>query len=297
MIIGITIFVYSCILLCITMILQIRSIAFETETETLIIPSNRPYLKSYEFSEIPKIIWTYWDGPTIPESVEACVESWKKHNPDHRVIILNKNNLREYTETDIYSFKFATTKQRTSDFVRLCVLEEHGGTWTDATIFMNEPLDNSKTVFEFIGYYLNGFTRDMRYPVIESWFFRCRPRSDFITKWKDCFIQINNFDTVMDYVKYMEDNVDLQNINSKEYLSIHLAAQYVLQHERIDMSRLKLLAAEDGPYKYIVDSKWDTPAAIDQLSDYTNQPIIKFRGPERNQIDKLKINLEEVLKD
>jgi hypothetical protein len=95
----------------------------------------------------------------------------------------------------------------------------------------------------------------------------------------------------------MEDNVDLQNINSKEYLSIHLAAQYVLQHERIDMSRLKLLPAEDGPYKYIVDSKWDTPAAIDQLSDYTNQPIIKFRGPERNQIDKLKINLEEVLKD
>lgn len=249
-----------------------------------------------QLREIPKIIWTYWSGSSIPKSVDACIKSWKKHNPDHTVIILNEENLEQYIEEDVHSFKFATTNQRTSDFVRLCVLTEYGGTWIDASIFMSEPLDNNKTEFEFIGYYINASTTDMRYPVIENWFFRCLPGSEFITKWKDCFLEINNFPTITAYVKYIEDKTDLQNIQGKEYLTMHIAAQYLFQHYQIDMSKLSLLCAEDGPFKYLAENKWDSKRGIINLYKYKNEPITKFRGGERTQIESMGLNLEEVLK-
>ena len=46
--------------------------------------------------EIPKIIWTYWHAKELPEFVELCINSWKKHNPSWQINILNDDNLNDY---------------------------------------------------------------------------------------------------------------------------------------------------------------------------------------------------------
>jgi len=251
------------------------------------------FIEKYKTPVIPKVIWTYWDCETLPQSVKSCVVSWKKYNPDHKIIILNKNNLYLYTNEDIFNFKFSTTSQRTSDFVRLCVLAKHGGTWADATIFMTKPL-RMETQYEFMGYYINGFTTDKKYPVIENWFFRCLPKSYFITKWKDAFLKINDYNSVEDYVDYIKKNIDIQKIPMPEYLTMHLAAQWVLQKDDVDMLKLKLLSAEDGPFKYLVKNDWDSNKAVKDLAEFRFEPIIKLRGGERKEVDNENINLESV---
>jgi hypothetical protein len=240
---------------------------------------------------IPKVIWTYWDNDNIPLSVQTCITSWEIHNPDHTIVILNKKNLNSYIDEDVFNFKFATTPQRTSDFVRLCVLAKYGGTWADSTILMTKPLDNTPSVYEFIGYYLKGFTTKKQYPVIENWFFRCTPCSQFIVKWRDIFLSINNYETIEDYVEYMKKNIDVQNIQGLSYLTMHLAAQYVLQKDNIDRSKLGLSKAEDGPFEYLVKNNWNSQQAVEKIHQFKHQPIIKLRGPERTIVEKDKINL------
>ena len=111
----------------------------------------------YTSGEIPKIIWTWWDGPNPPTSVTKCIQTWKVTNPDHDVIILGPKNIKQFLpEIDILNMKMATTPQRTADLVRVHVLAEHGGIWCDATIMLTGPLNfvHENRGYELIGYHI-----------------------------------------------------------------------------------------------------------------------------------------------
>lgn len=239
---------------------------------------------------IPKIIWTYWEGSEPPNSVQQCMKSWKFYNPDYTINIVTRDNLVTYLpEVDIYSMKMATTPQRVSDFVRLHLLEKYGGVWCDSTILMTDKLDYETRNEDFIGYYLNGFTINPDWPVIESWFFACPPHSTFIKNWKEAFIQINDFNTSKEYINYIKkEDVVLDGISFPEYLAIHVAAQYVLQKQmskRDIKKNLYLEKAEDGPYRHMVLHNWNIYTGIKSLCDKKESNIIKFRGSERYIID------------
>jgi len=71
-------------------------------------------------------------------------------------------------------------------------------------------------------------------------------------------------------------------------LAIHVSAQKVLQIDRYPVDLLRLQKAEDGPYKYLVDAKWDSEKAL-QLACSNNTyytPIMKMRGYERGIMEK-----------
>jgi len=73
--------------------------------------------------EIPKTIWTYWDSEDLPDFVSKCIAKWRRLHPDWTIVVLNPKNLKDYLpETDIFKLKFADTKPRQSDFVRLHIL-------------------------------------------------------------------------------------------------------------------------------------------------------------------------------
>lgn len=113
---------------------------------------------------IPRIVWAYWDGD-VPPLVAKCIESWKKHNPTYKIIVLNKGNLSTYLpQVDFASMKHVNDSvQRFSDFVRVHVLAEHGGIWIDASTICQAPLDwiqqiqHEKDV-EFVGYFTDNMT-------------------------------------------------------------------------------------------------------------------------------------------
>ena len=71
-------------------------------------------------------------------------------------------------------------------------------------------------------------------------------------------------------------------------MAIHVAAQKVLQIDKYPLDSFILRKAEDGPFKYLVDAKWDSEKALHlACSNKKYQfPIMKMRGAERNVLEK-----------
>jgi hypothetical protein len=259
----------------------------------IILIQNRVTSNFTELSSIPKTIWTYWDGPDPPDSVQKCIQTWRNYNPDYDINLISSKNLSDYLPgVDIFGMKMANTPQRTADLVRVHVLAEHGGVWCDSTIMMTAPIDfiNEYNDAEFIGFHIGG---SKEWPVIENWFFACPPKSDFVIKWRDTFVKINDFESADKYVESIKNQgVDISKVSMPDYLSMHVAAQHVLQKQMTQddvKKKLKLWKAEDGPLKNVIRNDWKSYEGIKSICSESAaelSPIIKFRGVERDIINK-----------
>ena len=244
-----------------------------------------------DYNQAPKKIWTYWHNSDIPKTVKMCMEGWKKYNPEYEIILLTKKNFFSYVNIPIEISShpnFNDSSARFSDLVRIYALAEHGGIWIDGSILLKAPLDWLFPKYaEFSGFYLESFTKTT--PVIENWFIACNKGSPFIKLWKDEFTNIANYVTVEKYVESRKNlGVDFEKINDPIYLAMHVAAQKVLQIDKYPLDSLILRKAEDGPFKYLVDAKWDSEKALRlACSNKKYQfPIMKMRGAERNVLEK-----------
>ena len=91
---------------------------------------------------IPKIIHYCWFGrKPKPKAVEKCIASWKKFCPDYRIIEWNEDNFdiekNGYTKMCYAEKKYAFL----SDYVRLLVVEEHGGVYFDTDVEVVKSID------------------------------------------------------------------------------------------------------------------------------------------------------------
>jgi len=271
----------------------------------MFIMNNRNTLENFEDNHIPKKIWTFWDNPIIPDIIDKCIGTWKKHNPNYEIIVLNKNNLNNYLpEVDFSKIKHIhnNSPEKFSDMVRLHVLAKYGGIWSDASIICLKPYDywinllQKKNNSEFVGFYIDGFTLPEyreKSPVIENWFFACKSNSMFVKDWLKEFLRTSDFNTIEEYVENVKEHgVNFQKITSTSYLSMHIACQKILQKQGANY-KIKLLKAEDTAYKYLTKNDWDTNKALDNLlacknpkitlhlCDILDTPIIKMRRAER----------------
>ncbi len=252
-------------------------------------------------TSIPKIIWTFWDTVKLPITVRYCLDSWAYWNPDYKLIVLNKRNINDYLP-GMSILKLKRVKDfpaRLSDFVRINVLARYGGVWTDATNLctcsFDEWIDQNIKGFypgECVCYYIERNTYIPRYPVIENWFFACRKGSKFIQALCEEFMSINNYDTVEDYIDYVEDlGTELQGIvdfDDPAYLTMHVSIQLILQVDKYDVSRLRLFKAEEGPFRYLRAGDWKAKRSLTKLCkepDLWATPFVKFTGDERNFLE------------
>lgn len=99
---------------------------------------------------IPKIIHFCWFGRgKMSPLMIKCINSWKKHCPDYRIIEWNEDNFdvdstpwtRQAYEAKKYAF--------VADYVRLYALKEFGGVYLDTDQELVKPLDPflNKTFF------------------------------------------------------------------------------------------------------------------------------------------------------
>jgi hypothetical protein len=261
--------------------------------------SSSPRLDSSEMSlqvGIPKRIWTFWNSEKLPKVVTSCIGTWKRHCPDYEITVLTPKTLCNAIPNarEIMELPFANTPPRLADFIRLNVLYRHGGYWLDASIILFESLDvfgqhQERLQSEFVGYYINGFTTDVHVPIIESWFFGCVKESGFVGMWRDEFMRINQYSSVMAYVDHVRmHSIRIEGIPHllSYYLTIHVAAQVVIQRHAYPMDRCFLQTAESGPYQYLHCNQWMSKNAIAWLVDTVQQgssmpPFIKMRRNER----------------
>ena len=97
------------------------------------------YMVEHVHNDWPKIIWTFWhDSTRIPPIVSVCIDSWMLSNPDYKVNVINNNNMHEFIDVPSSDF-WKDSFTRTSDMLRLHLLERYGGIWIDSSILVRTP--------------------------------------------------------------------------------------------------------------------------------------------------------------
>ena len=122
--------------------------------------------------------------------------------------------------------------------------------------------------------------------MIESWFLASTPNSQFITDWKNKFVEILNYPSSTEYVDMLRKNTNIQNIDMPYYLSIHIACQHVLQNSKNKhIYKLSMLDAEKGPLLYRANEWYHLFMPVLLYCKDTISPLVKIRGGERQILD------------
>lgn len=114
--------------------------------------------------KIPKIIHYCWFGDnTLDEKSIECIDSWKKHCPDYKIIEWNENNFDinccSYVQ-EAYSKKMWAF---VSDFARFWVLFNYGGIYFDTDVKMLKNIDPLVNKGPFMCWEENGDAEDGPY--------------------------------------------------------------------------------------------------------------------------------------
>jgi hypothetical protein len=267
-------------------------------------------------NHIPKIIWSFWDNDKLPPIIESCVNSWKLHNPDFEIIILNTNNYKTYLpDFDIENHKnLSDFVQRKSDILRLNLLKKYGGIWLDSTIICNKSLQwildkQQQYKVEYVGFYMQAFnTAELveKSPMIENWFIACVKDSQFMNDWCDEVMSISNYNSVDEYLETTINNgVSIQRMQSPTYLICHVCVQKLLQKQTQNTYNIYVISAASsklGPFYYQYDNSssvhWDIEKSIPRLinGDYNYFPLLKIRGPDRHYIEENNLDYRKLFK-
>ncbi len=93
-------------------------------------------------------IWIcWWQGmENAPDVVKLCFEKVKKFAGSRKVILITKENYKQYVDIPNYIIekvnKGVITITHLSDILRMNLLSEHGGIWLDATCFLTDNIFN-----------------------------------------------------------------------------------------------------------------------------------------------------------
>ena len=102
---------------------------------------------------IPKVIHYCWFGRNpLPKLAIRCIESWKKHLPDYKIIEWNEDNFNvniiPYTAEAYRAKKFAFV----SDYARFWILHKYGGLYFDTDVEIIRPINDIITKGPFMGF-------------------------------------------------------------------------------------------------------------------------------------------------
>lgn len=205
-----------------------------------VAPDKKEIIVSNKISsdgEIPKIIWTYWEGE-IPSLVKICYDSMKINQSDFQLNILNKNNLTDFLDTDfsVYSYERPSFF---SDHIRLLLLEKYGGIWIDASILVTEPLNwiaelSSHYKVSFIANYNTSLMIPEGKPMIESFFLASSPNNSLV---KESLRVWENWLTSSDALNFFKKKPNYRLLKQnftpflEKYLYIHMCFQEVLNSQ------------------------------------------------------------------
>ncbi len=101
-------------------------------------------------------VWIFWwqgIDENTPKLVKACIESVKKNFTENEVVIVTKENFKQYVNIPNYILEKVENKEISlthfSDILRVSLIYEHGGIWLDSTIFETSPIIDDITKYSF----------------------------------------------------------------------------------------------------------------------------------------------------
>lgn len=247
---------------------------------------------------IPKVIWTYWNQVQPDAFVCECIQSWRQQCPDYEVRLVHPGNVDDYVQGgDLPEPFLALHPTKQSDWMRLYLVARHGGFWLDASTLLTQSLDwmhaQLPQAVEFTGFYLEKFTQDPLFPVIESWAFGALPGASFIVAWQKEFHRALIEEGSTAYLQRLQSLPNWaalqQGIRDPQYLLIHITAQQVLRQQ--GGASMALFKAEDTAYYYHHSLRWKWYLLYPMLcladAPKLSAPIIKLRGGERRHFSEM----------
>ncbi len=253
---------------------------------------KKPKIKSNN-REYPKIIWSYWNTSELPKLQKNIYERRVRLLPDYKHVVLNQNTIPNYIQREPPKGFYELKPQAQSDWVRLALLEQHGGCWMDIAIIINSPKDFENIYADAIkkgadvtGFYLEHMTIPKRpLSFFESWFILAPKDSKLIKEWLNQFEKaiIMGFEN---YRKLTEVPYECQNIYESfgTYLTVHVTFRVALKDIEKDNPVVIAYNAEDTMYKLKAECNWQsTECIMTRLRDdpYVKTiPFIKINGKE-----------------
>jgi hypothetical protein len=245
---------------------------------------------------VPRILWSYWIGTHRPLVVQRCLANWTRHCRDWEIRLLGPENLARYVDTAELPPSFGQlTPERQSDWLRLYLLQRHGGVWIDASMILTRSMDwiidaQRQSHAQYLGFYLQRYTQRPEAPIVDSWCMAAPPDSPFVCAW---YRELGEALAIGDqaYLARLEDGGRLarlrQGIRDPAYLIIHMCGQVVLERE--PDYRLQLWLAEDTAYFFQSRSRWRRLRLYRRLllhpQPARTTPLIKLRGGERKKLE------------
>jgi hypothetical protein len=237
------------------------------------------------FQLVPKQVFTYWssENEIANKLVIKCIDTWRNHNPDWEIFVLNESNQHQYSNL-VHNPKKQTI-QHFSDTLRLDVLYQHGGVWLDATIWMTTSLNWIHKVQQDAKCSVVGFRNPIKphTNIMENWFIACAPNNVFIQKWREEFSKaIHNVDHYLETVpRALWDQVENPN-----YLLQNVAWNVTYQRNYNLQADVCLLDSKNSVFKLHWDSNWDPVVFSKKFVNHKNnyKPFIKMTQRERSNV-------------
>ena len=239
---------------------------------------------------IPKKIWTYWhEDINKNELVKKCIENWNICN-DYQIVVLNDNNINEYISRSQVIETFDRIQIK-SDWIRTAIIYEHGGFWLDASIVLNNSLEEwINHNVDFFGFYTLNDSKQ-----IENWMFGAPKNSILIKKWLDEYEKAIKMGDQL-YCSYVkEKNLVKTNYTGMPYLFHQLSLLVVLESYKDAFPfSFEILQAKDNAYSWLGTGKtkngyFDNSGDLYNLfikEDTFNSPLYKITGHHRKSINK-----------
>ena len=112
-----------------------------------------------------------------PDVVSHCVQSWKHYNPDWKIVLLDASTIPDYVSVDSYP---GIEKCHLADIIRMELLYQYGGLWTDATTFCHKPLNDWLPEYTREGFFVFDKPGHM---FISNWFIYADKSNYILSQW------------------------------------------------------------------------------------------------------------------
>ncbi len=244
-------------------------------------------------SEIPKQVWMFWAGATLPKEIESFVNKISRENPGWTITLVNDSTLSRYLPELTFMRQDMLVAHR-SDVIRLELLYKYGGVWMDASTILNRPLDaflavNGGNRYDMVAFYRDVSTVDRRYPVIETWFMAAPKNNLFIKNWLRYFrpvLVLGAAEMFIQLQQLPDYHEVVQKITDPQYLLLNITQQQALREDNQFNFYLRKCEANAIFYQRLVS--WDAVQLsrmlmIDSLPALL-PPIVKLTGLDRKYL-------------
>ncbi|WP_436666062.1 capsular polysaccharide synthesis protein [Latilactobacillus sakei] len=103
-----------------------------------------------------KILWTAWlqGVDDLPYAIGKCLDSMKRNSGEYEVVVLTLDNINKYIEIDKAILGRLKKKEISAahftDYLRFSILEEYGGVWFDASMYLTKAIPQDIWDYELI---------------------------------------------------------------------------------------------------------------------------------------------------